>query len=140
MARNLHRDYEQSSSAMSPVLRELIERGRTYKAVDYMTALESIGLLRGTLDEVFGEFDAIITPSAAGVAPLGLESTGNPIFCTLWTYLGLPAITVPLMSDEQGLPIGVQLVGKYGNDARLLRSANWLVQTLGGKPQKSRKR
>ena len=85
MARNLHRDYEQSSSAMSPVLRELIERGRTYKAVDYMTALESIGLLRGTLDEVFGEFDAIITPSAAGVAPLGLESTGNPIFCTLWT-------------------------------------------------------
>jgi len=140
MARNLHRDYEQSSSAMSPVLRELIERGRTYKAIDYVTALESIGLLRSSFDEMFGEFDAIVTPAAPGVAPLGFESTGNPVFCTLWTYLGLPAITVPLMSDEQGLPIGVQLVGKYGNDARLLRTANWLVQTLGGKPKKSRKR
>jgi len=140
MARNLHRDYEQSASAMSSVLRELIERGRTYKATEYMLALESIQSLRNSFDEIFGEFDAIITPASAGVAPVGLESTGNPIFCTLWTYLGLPTVTVPLMSDESGLPMGVQLVGKYGNDARLLRSANWLVQSLGEKPKKSRKR
>lgn len=140
MAQNLHRDYEQSAAAMSQVLRELIERGRTHKAIDYAQALAAIGGLRDSLDELFNEFDAIITPAAPGVAPKGLESTGNPIFCTLWTYLGMPAVSVPLMSDEAGLPIGVQIVGKYGNDARLLRSANWLVQTLGDKPKRSRKR
>lgn len=139
MAHNLRRDYEQSASAMSPVLRELIERGRNHKAIDYANALGSIGVLRDSLDEIFNEFDAIITPAAIGVAP-PLETTGNPIFCSLWTYLGVPAVSVPLMSDEAGLPIGVQIVGRFGNDARLLRSANWLVQTLGAKPKRSRKR
>lgn len=139
MAQNLHRDYEQSASAMSPVLRELIERGRAHKAIDYARALAAAGSLRDALDETFNEFDAIITPSAPGEAPAGLGATGNPVFCTLWTYLGLPAVTLPLLSSEAGLPMGVQLVGRYGNDARLLRTANWLAHTLGGKP-KRRKR
>jgi Asp-tRNA(Asn)/Glu-tRNA(Gln) amidotransferase A subunit family amidase len=138
MAQNLHRDYEQSASAMSPVLRELIGRGRGHNAVGYAQALAVAGVLRASINEVFGEFDAIVTPAAPGEAP-DLSSTGNPIFCTLWTYLGLPAITLPLLSSEAGLPLGVQLVGNYGNDSRLLRTANWLVQTLGVKP-KSRKR
>jgi Asp-tRNA(Asn)/Glu-tRNA(Gln) amidotransferase A subunit family amidase len=138
MAQNLHRDYEQSASAMSPVLRELIERGRGHNAVGYAQALAAAGVLRASINEVFGEFDAIVTPAAPGEAP-DLSSTGNPIFCTLWTYLGLPAITLPLLSSEAGLPLGVQLVGNYGNDSRLLRTASWLVQTLGVKP-KSRKR
>lgn len=139
MAHNLRRDYEQSAPAMSQVLRELIERGRSNNAVEYARALESIGSLRETFTELFNEFDAIITPAAVGVAP-PLETTGNPIFCSLWTYLGLPAVSVPLMSDEAGLPIGVQVVGRFGYDARLLRSANWLAQTLGAKPKRSRKR
>jgi Asp-tRNA(Asn)/Glu-tRNA(Gln) amidotransferase A subunit family amidase len=140
MAQNLHRDYEQSSSAMSTVLRELIERGRAHKAIDYAQSLAVAGMLRASIGEVFGEFDAIITPAAPGEAPADLTRTGDPIFCTLWTYLGLPAVTIPLLSSEAGLPIGVQLVGNYGNDARLLRTANWLVQTLGDKPKKTRKR
>jgi Asp-tRNA(Asn)/Glu-tRNA(Gln) amidotransferase A subunit family amidase len=139
MAQNLHRDYEQSASAMSPVLRELIERGRAYKAIDYAHALAAAGSLRNTLDETFNEFDAILTPAAPGAAPAGLGATGNPVFCTLWTFLGLPAITLPLLSSEAGMPMGVQLVGRYRNDARLLRTANWLAHTLGGKP-KRRKR
>jgi Asp-tRNA(Asn)/Glu-tRNA(Gln) amidotransferase A subunit family amidase len=139
MAHNLRRDYEQGAASMSPVLRELIERGRAHKAIDYARALASAMTLRAGIDETFNEFDAILTPAAPGEAPLGLDKTGNPIFCTLWTYLGLPAITLPLLSSEAGMPIGVQLVGRYGNDARLLRTANWLAQTLGGKP-KRRKR
>jgi Asp-tRNA(Asn)/Glu-tRNA(Gln) amidotransferase A subunit family amidase len=59
-----------------------------------------------------------------------LASTGDPIFCTLWTYLGVPAITLPLLRTENGLPLGVQLVGRRGNDARLLRTARWLVKTV----------
>jgi Asp-tRNA(Asn)/Glu-tRNA(Gln) amidotransferase A subunit family amidase len=87
-------------------------------------------VLRDGLDPIFARFDAIVTPAAPGEAPEGLESTGDPIFCTLWTFCGVPAITLPLMTGPKGLPIGVQLVGAYGNEARLLRTARWLVAAL----------
>jgi Asp-tRNA(Asn)/Glu-tRNA(Gln) amidotransferase A subunit family amidase len=130
MAHNLHRDYEQGGDQLSGQLRALIERGRDYKAIDYARATAAIGPLNEALAAVFDEFDAILTPAAPGEAPRGLASTGNPVFCTTWTYLGTPAVTLPLLRSEAGLPIGVQLVGRRGNDARLLRSARWLVKTL----------
>ena len=77
--------------------------------------------------EIFREFDALLTPSAPGTAPQGLASTGDPAFCTLWTLCGMPAITLPLMRGENGLPMGVQLVGPQHGDARLLRPARWRV-------------
>ena len=131
MAHNLHRDYEKSGDRLSAALRTLIERGRGHAAVDYAAAVAGIPSLNGALDPVFDEFDAIVTPAAPGEAPQGLESTGNPIFCTLWTYLGSPAVTVPLLQSEAGMPLGVQLVGRRDGDARLLRTARWLVETLG---------
>ncbi|MEL7139002.1 MAG: amidase family protein, partial [Pseudomonadota bacterium] len=60
----------------------------------------------------------------------GPETTGNPAFCSLWSFTGLPAITLPLLTGPAGLPMGVQLVGPHGDDARLLRTARWLVRTL----------
>ena len=78
---------------------------------------------------MFDEYDAILTPAAPGPAPRGLDSTGNPVFCSTWTYLGTPAVTLPLLQSEDGMPMGVQLVGRRGNDARLLRTARWLVTT-----------
>src|SRR5690606_13825356 len=89
--------------------------------------------LADALESVFDEFDAILTPAAAGEAPSGLHATGSPAFCTIWSYLGMPAITLPLLQGGNGLPIGVQLVGKRGNDARLLRTARWLVQHLNAR-------
>ena len=80
---------------------------------------------------MFDEYDAILTPAAPGEAPRGLDSTGNPVFCTIWTYLGTPAMTLPLLQSESGMPLGVQLVARRDNDARLLRTARWLVKTLG---------
>jgi Asp-tRNA(Asn)/Glu-tRNA(Gln) amidotransferase A subunit family amidase len=133
MAHNLHRDYEQGRDQLSGQLRQLIERGREYKAIDYLRAVAGIDPLNEALASVFDEFDAILTPAAPGEAPRGLASTGNPVFCTTWTYLGTPAITLPLLRSEAGLPIGVQLVGRRGNDARLLRSARWLVKKLASK-------
>jgi Asp-tRNA(Asn)/Glu-tRNA(Gln) amidotransferase A subunit family amidase len=138
MAHNLRRDYEKAGEQLSPQLRQLIERGRTHLAADYCAALAAIAPLNAALDEVFNEYDAILTPAAPGEAP-GIETTGNPVFCTAWTYLGTPAITLPLMASEAGLPIGVQLVGRRGNDARLLRTANWLVKSLS-KGARGRKR
>jgi Asp-tRNA(Asn)/Glu-tRNA(Gln) amidotransferase A subunit family amidase len=136
MAHNLHRDYEKGGEQLSGKLRALIERGRAALAVDYTRALATAAPLNQALDSVFDEYDAIITPSAPGEAPLGLDATGNPAFCTLWTYLGTPAVTLPLMRSEAGLPLGVQLVARRGNDARLLRTARWLVAALGRKGRK----
>jgi Asp-tRNA(Asn)/Glu-tRNA(Gln) amidotransferase A subunit family amidase len=130
MAHNFHRDYERGGDQLSERLRRLIERGRTHRAVEYTGAVAAIGPLNDGLDEVFNEYDAILTPAAPGEAPRGLDSTGNPIFCTLWTYLGVPAVTLPLLQSEAGLPLGVQLVARRGNDARLLRTARWLVKTV----------
>jgi Asp-tRNA(Asn)/Glu-tRNA(Gln) amidotransferase A subunit family amidase len=130
MAHNLHRDYEQGRDKLSEPLRKLIERGRTYPAVEYAAALAGAAPLNASLDHVFDEYDAILTPAAPGEAPRGLASTGNPVFCTIWTYLGTPAVTLPLLRSEAGMPLGVQLVGRRGNDARLLRSARWLVKSV----------
>jgi Asp-tRNA(Asn)/Glu-tRNA(Gln) amidotransferase A subunit family amidase len=129
IAHNLHRDYEQGRDQLSETLRKLIERGRQIPAVQYTAALAGCEPLNRALDPVFDEYDAILTPAAPGEAPRG-EATGNPVFCTTWTYLGTPSITVPLLRSEAGLPLGVQLVGRRGNDARLLRTAHWLVDTL----------
>ena len=129
MAHNLRRDYEQGGDKLSSQLRQLIERGRAHLATDYCAALAGIPSFNAGLDSIFDEYDAILTPAAPGPAP-GIETTGNPVFCTIWTYLGVPAITLPLLTSEAGLPLGVQLVGRRGNDARLLRTARWLVTTL----------
>jgi len=69
---------------------------------------------------------ARVPASAAGTAPQGLEATGDPSFCTLWTLCGMPAVNLPLMRGANGLPLGAQLVGPRGGDARLLRDARWL--------------
>ena len=130
MAHNLHRDYEKGGDQLSAPLRRIIERGRARLAIDYAAALAGIAPLNEGLNDLFNEYDAILTPAAPGEAPRGLESTGNPIFCTIWTYLGAPAITLPLLRTESGLPLGVQLVGRRGNDARLLRTARWLVKNV----------
>jgi Asp-tRNA(Asn)/Glu-tRNA(Gln) amidotransferase A subunit family amidase len=74
---------------------------------------------------LLGQYDAIICPSACGPAPKGYATTGNPVFNGLWTYLGVPCVTLPLLNHD-GLPMGVQLVGLRRDDGRLLRTARWL--------------
>jgi Asp-tRNA(Asn)/Glu-tRNA(Gln) amidotransferase A subunit family amidase len=130
MAHNLARDYEKGRDQLSPVLRALLERGRAALAIDYTRATSAVAPLNASLDHVFDEYDAILTPAAPGEAPRGLDSTGSPVFCTIWTYLGTPAVTLPLMQGENGMPLGVQLVARRGNDARLLRTASWLAKTI----------
>ncbi len=133
LAKNLARENEVGGDVMSPQLREMIARGRAVSAVDYNRAVEWIGLLRRLLETPFRTVDALLTPATTGAAPMGLDTTGSPVFCTIWTFLGLPTISLPLFSDAAGLPFGVQLVGPFGDDARLLRTARWLEQAVGAR-------
>ena len=131
MAAGLEREWREGADRLSPQLRAQIERGREVRAVDYQLALRGVPAVAESFDEMFMErYDAILTPAAPGTAPRGLESTGDPVFCAPWTLLGMPALSLPLLRGENGLPIGVQLVGRRGFDARLMRTARWLVERL----------
>lgn len=130
MARNLAPYYERGKDKLSPALRAIIEDGMKVTAVDYLAALDWREALGNGLEQLFERYDAIITPAAPGEAPTGLDSTGNPIFNGLWTLCGVPAVTLPLLVGPNGLPVGVQVVGSRGNDARLLRTARWLMETV----------
>ena len=130
LAASFAREFKSGRERLSPSLCAQIERGLQVSAVDYRHAVERIPSLVAYLDELFAEFDAIVTPATLGTAPGGLEGTGDPLMCTLWTLTGLPAISLPLLSGVNGLPLGVQLVGGKGDDARLLRTARWLVRRL----------
>ena len=127
LARNLRGAYDRGRDRLSYSLRGQIERGRAVSAVDYNDAVDRIQATADAFDEIFDRCDAILTAAAPGPAPRGLESTGSPAFCTLWTFAGMPAVTLPLLRAENGLPMGIQLVGRRGDDARLLRTARWLA-------------
>jgi Asp-tRNA(Asn)/Glu-tRNA(Gln) amidotransferase A subunit family amidase len=131
MAANLEREWRMGKDKLSGELRALMERGRELRALEYQRAVRSIAPVADSFDELFMErYDAILTPAALGTAPKGLGSTGDPSFCSLWTLLGMPALSVPLMQGANRLPLGVQLVGRRGFDARLMRTARWLVAKL----------
>ena len=131
MAVNLEREWEKGRECLSAQLRSQIERGREVRAVDYQHALRQIAPMYESFVELFEQrYDAIITPAALGAAPKGLDATGDPAMCTLWTLCGMPCITLPLLQGTGGLPIGVQLVGPRNGDARLLRTARWLAAKI----------
>jgi len=133
MAANLEPLWGRGKEKLSEKLRALIERGCQTPAIDHQRALRRIAPTVESLDELFQQrYDAILTPPALGTAPKGLGSTGDPVFCVLWSLLGMPAITLPLMRGENALPLGVQLVGRKGYDARLLRTARWLEKKVSG--------
>jgi Asp-tRNA(Asn)/Glu-tRNA(Gln) amidotransferase A subunit family amidase len=131
IAINMKREYAHGRDKLSAALRARIEHGRGVLALDYLDALGRVPTLVASLTALFEErYDAILTPAAFGTAPKGLESTGDPAFCALWTLCGTPALNVPLMRGGNGLPLGAQLVGARHRDAQLLRTARWLVDHL----------
>jgi Asp-tRNA(Asn)/Glu-tRNA(Gln) amidotransferase A subunit family amidase len=127
MAANLDAEWTRGRDKLSTSLQAQLERGRAVTALAYQQAVARIPLINAGFEEIFERCDAILTPAAPGTAPAGLAATGDPSFCTLSTLAGMPTVTLPLMQGANGLPIGVQLVGPRGGDARLLRTARWLA-------------
>ncbi|MDX2203954.1 MAG: amidase [Hyphomicrobiaceae bacterium] len=100
-------------------------------APDYARSMAAREPMYAAVAAVLQRFDAILTLSACGPAPKGLESTGNPVFNAMWTYLGVPCVSLPLL-DVSGLPLGVQLVGARRGEGRLLATARALERHLAG--------
>lgn len=130
IAGSFEHEFETGRRHLSESLQGQIERGRQVPAVAYRRALEHARILNGAFAEAFQNFDAILTPAVHGTAPQGLAATGNPMFCTLWTLCGMPSVCLPLLQGANGLPLGIQLVGPRGDDARLLRTARWLTRRV----------
>lgn len=123
----LQKEWHHSRTQLSEPLQARIEKAMTIPVTDYLAAKDRQFHVMSAFDEYFASYDAILCPAALGTAPLGLASTGNPIMQTAWSFAGLPSLNLPLMNLSNGLPLGVQAVGAYQNDARLMRSARWLV-------------
>jgi Asp-tRNA(Asn)/Glu-tRNA(Gln) amidotransferase A subunit family amidase len=111
-------------------LKELVEKGRARSALDYLGARALQQRLRADAAAQLKGFDAILTIPATGEAPEGLDFTGDPVFCALWSFLGLPALTVPIARSAKGLPLGLQLIAPYKQDAHLLRTGRWVELSL----------
>ena len=116
---------------ISQQFRDLVAEGRAVSAAQYLAAIRDRERYVASLGEIFEQYsDAIMTLPAKGVAP-DASTTGDPLFCTFWTLTGLPAISLPLLQGDTGLPIGVQLIGAADRDERLLRTSAALIARLG---------
>jgi Asp-tRNA(Asn)/Glu-tRNA(Gln) amidotransferase A subunit family amidase len=120
------------ASRLSPQLLALIRDGEALSDRDRDQALARADAARRRLPDLFGRFDVLLTGSALGEAPAGLESTGDPAMNRIWTLLGLPCVSLPAAEGPHGLPVGVQLVGPPGGDALLLAVAAWAEPPLSG--------
>jgi Asp-tRNA(Asn)/Glu-tRNA(Gln) amidotransferase A subunit family amidase len=123
-------EYTIQHDAMEPNLRGRLDasKGTTPAAYD-----EAIGVARDArqaLAEIFDQVDVLLTFSAPGAAPKGLDSTGDAKFNRLWTLMGVPCVNVPAIIAEGGLPVGVQVIARFGNDARALAAAAFVEAAL----------
>ena len=110
---------------MSTRFNELLDEGATIAEAEYRAALSATQALRTDFGRILESYDALITPPATGEAPATLEETGSPAFCTLWTLIGAPAITIPVGVGPSGLPLGLQIIGRQGDDDATLNIAAW---------------
>ena len=114
---------------VSEKARAFFARGRTIDRLEYERVIRERLRLIAAFNAWAAEYDAILTPPAIGEAP-GPETTGDPRFCSRWSFVGAPAIVIPTGLGPSGLPLGLQLVGARGADRRLLGTAAWAESRL----------
>jgi Asp-tRNA(Asn)/Glu-tRNA(Gln) amidotransferase A subunit family amidase len=120
---------EQQPELVSDMLTERLIAAKSIRADEYIKTLAARETINESLEELLEHYDAALCLSAPGPAPRGLETTGNSIFNGLWTFLGVPCVSLPRLTVDD-MPVGVQLVGMRGDEGRLLRTARWLDQRL----------
>ena len=113
-------------SELSAKLREFLREGARVPPERVTAAREQAERCRRELDRVFDDLDALLTPATTGEAPEGLGATGDPVFCRIWTLLGVPCLSLPVLTGPAGLPIGLQIVARRRSDDALLSAAAWI--------------
>ena len=139
-AHGLAMDYEVSFTGLYDVsnhpdqvsakFRERFDAGMKVLTSDYDKALEQAKQSRTALADAMSDYDILICPSAPGEAPLGLNATGDPVFNRIWTFSGVPCINIPGLSGPNNMPVGLQVIGRFGDDARMLKAADWISRHL----------
>ncbi|OIQ73374.1 6-aminohexanoate-cyclic-dimer hydrolase [mine drainage metagenome] len=114
----------------SDFLKSAVEAGKGHTAFAYLGAKAIQEKLRSAFIGQMSGFDAVLTVPAFGEAPEGLSYTGDPAYCAPWTLIGAPAVSLPAGFGKKGLPLGIQVVGSYRHDYRLLRVAKWVEGVL----------
>jgi Asp-tRNA(Asn)/Glu-tRNA(Gln) amidotransferase A subunit family amidase len=136
LAANHGTDYDRFPEQLSAKIHQLIEKGRALASFTYVQARQAAVAYNIVLATILSRFDAIVAPVTLGTASEGLEDTGSPIFCALWSLCGLPAISIPA-GKNNGLPLAIQLVGRRTRDRDLLRIAEWVNHTLSQQVDKA---
>ena len=126
LANNFSLYYRKYKKKLSKYMQDAIAKGNKYSAKEYAEAIDFMRRSYESYEEVFEDYHGVLTPSSPGVAPKGLKSTGTAEFNKVWSYLGTPCISLPLLQGENNMPLGVQLVGARYDDHRFLGVANWL--------------
>ena len=129
-AAQIHREHlKNHAQLLCDHIKELANKGAEYSKTEYESALALQATLRVAISEIFNDVDALLLAPATGEAPKDLSWTGDPSFCALGSYLGIPAINIPAGKSIKGLPLGIQLMGNYQGDLALLRVANFIEQS-----------
>ena len=123
-------EFETHRDELSDEFRSLVEEGLAVDFAKYKSALDLATVWSRRLEAVFAEVDFLLAPSAPGEAPEGLAKTGDPLFSRMWNLLRVPSITLPAGVGPNGLPLGIQLIGAFGEDDRLIRDADWVWARL----------
>lgn len=131
-ARNRAWEINHHYDRISKTLREnRLKHGLAYSFGQYIQGRADGEKLRLQLDDIFRDHDVILTPSAPGEPPVGLNATGSAAFSSIWTVCHNPSMTLPLFSSPRGLPIGVQLVTRRDSDRYLFEAARWTCALYG---------
>jgi Asp-tRNA(Asn)/Glu-tRNA(Gln) amidotransferase A subunit family amidase len=123
-------EYDRHRDLIGRQLREQLDRGSAISADAYDAARRTASRARQVFADTMADHDVILTPSAPGAAPHGLATTGDPAFNRLWTLLGTPCINVPGLFDNAGLPLGIQIVGRFGRDKAALEAALFVEEAI----------
>ena len=123
-------EYGQNYDAMPRLLRKRLDDTRHYTPADYEAARIVAAKARAALSEILKDVDVLLALSAPGVPPKGLDSTGDPRFNQLWTLLGTPCVNVPAYVADGNLPVGVQAIADYGDDAKAIAAARFIERAL----------
>ncbi|WP_440643979.1 amidase [Candidatus Pelagibacter sp. HIMB123] len=126
LANNFSLYFKKYKKKLSKIMQDAIIRGNKHSAKDYAEAVDFMKRSYESYEEVFEDYHGVLSPSSPGVAPKSLKSTGSAEFNKVWSYLGTPSISLPLLQGEDKMPLGVQLVGAKYDDHRFLGVANWL--------------